>query len=186
MRWTTVTLESTAITHKHCRHAIEQRADDDQHHALRTLQESDFALGDGVLGARPRVTDHYRSRHHDGGQHDIEEAIDAGVVDQQADVQRQVRVAVEDGIEEAAEARHLVGGARHAAVHHIEDRGAGHDHAGPAETARGEQPRRPDIDQQPEKRQHVGVDLRQREPAHDAIDDRTEEQTDRARTCHSH
>src|ERR1019366_6626592 len=94
---------------QHRRHAIEQGADDDQHDALRTLQEANFALGNGVLRASPRIADHHRPHHDDGGEHDVEEAIDAGVVDQQADVQRQVRVTVQHGIEEAAEARHLAG-----------------------------------------------------------------------------
>ena len=134
MRWITVTLESTAITHSTGRHAVEQRADDDQHHAFRPLQETHLALGNGVFRARPRVAHHHRAGHHDGRQHDIEEAVDGGVVDQQAHVERQIGVAVDHRIEEAAEARHLAGGARHAAVHHVEEAGADHHHAGPAET----------------------------------------------------
>src|SRR5579871_5017446 len=38
---------------EHGGHAVEQRADYDQHDSLGTLQEADFALGNRALGTRP-------------------------------------------------------------------------------------------------------------------------------------
>src|ERR1039458_8069869 len=52
---------------EHGGHAIEQRADDDQHHSLRSLEEAHLAFRNNVLGARARVTYHHRAGHHDRG-----------------------------------------------------------------------------------------------------------------------
>src|SRR5580698_7683409 len=65
---------------QHLGHPSEQRADNDEHHALGALQKSDLAFGDGILGPRAGVADHHRSGHHDGREHDIKEAIDGGVI----------------------------------------------------------------------------------------------------------
>src|SRR5437899_5187038 len=39
-------------------HAVGEGADDEEHNAFRSLEETDFARGDHVFGARPRVADH--------------------------------------------------------------------------------------------------------------------------------
>ena len=106
-------------------------------------RKPDLAFGNGVLGARPRVAHHHRSGHHDCGQHDVEEPVDRGVVNQQADQHAEIGIAVEHGIEKAAEARHPIGLARHAAVHHVEQARADHDDARPAELARRQTETRP-------------------------------------------
>ena len=54
MRWITVTVGEHRDHPQHRRHAVEQRADDDQHHALGPLQKADLALG-MVFSARARV-----------------------------------------------------------------------------------------------------------------------------------
>src|SRR3990170_2385491 len=44
-------------------HAVEDAADDEQHHALGPLHEAHLAGGDERLGPRPRVAHHERARH---------------------------------------------------------------------------------------------------------------------------
>ena len=117
-------------------HAVEERADDDQHDALGTLHEADLAGGDERLGAGAGVADHDRGGHDEGDQHHVEEAVGAGVIDQQAEEDRHVGVAVNDRIEESAEDGDLVGGAGHPAVHHVKDAGADDDQPGVDEAAR--------------------------------------------------
>ena len=105
MRWITVMVESTASTHSTGRHAVEEGADDDQHDALGALHEADLAAGNERFGAGAGVADHDRGGHDEGDQHHVEEAVGAGVVHQQAEEDRHVGVAVDDGIEEGAEER---------------------------------------------------------------------------------
>src|SRR5271166_2176839 len=88
---------------QHRSHLVEQRADDHQHDALRALHEADLAAGDERFGAGPRVAHHDRAGHDKGGQHHVEEAVGAGVIHHQPEEQHYVAVAVDDGIEEAAE-----------------------------------------------------------------------------------
>ena len=87
------------------------------------------------------------------------------------DQQRQIRVTVQHRIEESAEARHAIGFPRHAAVHHVEQSGADDHRAGPPELSHGEQHRRADVNHQAQKRQYVGMDFGERQPAHDQADD---------------
>src|SRR4051794_8155626 len=83
-------------------HAVEQCAYDHQHDSLWTLHEADLALLDHVFGTCPCVADHQRSAHHQRGQHDIEEAVGSRVVNQQPKIERNVAIAIDDGIEEPA------------------------------------------------------------------------------------
>ena len=100
MRWMTVIVESTAITHSTGRHPVEQCADDDQHQAFRALHEADAAGADQRLGAGARIADHDGADHHEGRQHHVEKAVAAGVKDQQSEELGSVTVAVDDRIEE--------------------------------------------------------------------------------------
>ena len=93
-------------------------------------------------------------------------------------------IAVEHRIEEAAKARDPIGFARHAPVHHIEQAGPDYDYAAPAETARREQERRPDIYHEAQKSQKIGRKAEQCQAPDNRLDDLAEENTDRGRYCH--
>ena len=108
---------------------VEQRAKDDENDALGALHKADFALANEGFGAGAGVADHHRRCHAEGGEHDVEEAVAARVIDEQAKEQSDVGVAVEDGIEEGAEDGNLVGLASDAAVDHVEQTGADDDEA---------------------------------------------------------
>src|SRR5690606_27878693 len=88
-----------------------------------------LALVDLVLGASANVADHHGAGHRDGGQHDVAEAINAGVVDQHSDQQDQIGVAIDHGIKETAEARHATAGAGDRAVDEVEYRREKHNQA---------------------------------------------------------
>lgn len=62
---------------------LEQSADDDQHDALWPLHEADLTTSDERLGAGAGVADHDGADHHKRHQPYIEEAVSAGVVDQE-------------------------------------------------------------------------------------------------------
>jgi len=49
---------------EHRGHPVEQRADDQQHHALGPLHEPHLALRDAALGPRPGVAHHHGGGHH--------------------------------------------------------------------------------------------------------------------------
>ena len=119
---------------RHHSPAVEEGAENDEHHALRTLHEANLAGADESFGAGAGVADHQRCDHDEGGQNDVEEAVAAGIEDQQAEEQGDVGVAVDDGVEEGAEDGDLLGLAGHAAVHHVEDAGADDDQPGVEET----------------------------------------------------
>ena len=156
---------------QHRRHAVEQRADDQQHHALGPFHEADLALGNRVFRPRAGIADHHRGGHHQRRQHHVKGPVDRSVPDQQAHQQRQIRIAVQHRIEEAAEARDAIGFAGHAAVHHVEQSRADDHHAGPAELSGGQQDSRADVDHQAQEREHVGMDPGERQPAHNQPDD---------------
>ena len=163
---------------QHGSHAVGEGADDDQHDALGALHEADLAGGDERLGAGAGVADHDRGGHDEGDQHHVEEAVGAGVVDQQAEEDRHVGVAVDDGIEKRAEEGDLVGGARHAAVHHVKDAGADDDQPGIDKAARlivvragkAKKQRRRHIDDQADEGQHVGRDAGEGKAVHDLVE----------------
>src|SRR3974390_89554 len=106
---------------EHRSHAIEQCSDDDEHDAFGALHESGLATGNKRFGAGAGVAHHHGADHDKRRHHHVEEPIGAGVVNQKTEEQGNVTVAVDDGIEETAELGDLVGGAGHAAVHHVED-----------------------------------------------------------------
>ena len=95
--------------------------------------------------------------------HDVEEAVAAGVVDEQAEEDGDVGVAVDDGIKERTEDGDLVGLARDAAVDHVKDAGADDDEAGVDEHADGvvvaageaEEERGDDVDEQADEGEGV-------------------------------
>ncbi len=154
--------------------AIKERAQDDEHDALRSLHEADLALTDQRLGAGAGVAHHKRRDHDEGGQHDVEESVAAGVKHQQPEEEYYVGVAVDDGIEKCAEDRDLVGLAGNASVHHVEDAGADDDQGGINEHAYvivligvTEKNGGGGVDDESDKREDVGRDARERE----AIDD---------------
>jgi hypothetical protein len=109
-------------------------------------------------------------------QSDVKEAVAARVVNEQAEEDGYVGVAVHHRVEERAEDGDLVGLARHPSVHHVEDARADDDETRVEEHAVGvvsareaEETRRDDVDDQPEEGQHVGRDLGQRQPVHDLL-----------------
>ena len=156
---------------------VEERSQDDQHDALRALHETDLALTDESLGAGARIADHQGSDHHKGHQHNVAEAVDATVVDQQSKEQHHIRVAINHRIEKGAEDGNLIRAARHAAVYHIEDASAKDDHAGEKEHA----PRvggigvpkekgGHDIDDQANECKYIRRNAGQRESTHNTVE----------------
>src|ERR1019366_3739827 len=77
--------------------------------------------------ARAGVAHTHPADHDASDHHHVEKTIGARVIHQQPKEQRHIAIAVNDGIEETAELRDLVGGAGHPAIHHIENAGA-YDH----------------------------------------------------------
>ena len=122
---------------------LNRAPDDDENHALGTLEKADLAARDGVFGASAGVTDEHGACHDNRCQHDIEKAIDGSIIDQEPHQNGKIRITVEDGIEETAEASNAVGFASHAAIDHIEKPGADHRHNRPRETCRPRKGKRP-------------------------------------------
>ncbi len=115
---------------QHRAHAVEQCSDDDQHDALRPLHEANLAAGDERLGAGAGVAHHYRADHDESDHHHIEKSISAGVINQQPEEQSHIAIAINDGIEEAAELRDLIGCPGHTAIDHVENAGPNDDQPG--------------------------------------------------------
>src|SRR5262245_26613625 len=120
--------------------------------------------------------------HHDGGNHnhahqdDVEEAVGASVVNQQAEEQGHVAVAIDDRIKKSAKYCYLVSGAGDTAIHHVENAGADDHQAGREEHALlvgavgvAEQHCGQDVDNQPNKGKNVGRDTGQRQAAHNGV-----------------
>ena len=82
-----------------------------------------------------------------------------------------VGIAVQNGIEKAAKARHAVGFARDPSVDHVEQSGPDDHQARPAELPDGQQRGRPYIDHQTQERQYVRMDLRQGQASYNQQDD---------------
>ncbi len=83
----TVMVEKTGQNPKgwgHCVPAFEESAQDDEDDALGALHEAYFAGADEGFGAGAGVADHQRGRHDEGCQEYVEEAVAAGVEDDQA------------------------------------------------------------------------------------------------------
>ena len=166
---------------QHGRHGspmIEERTQKYQHDAFGALHESHLALTDQSLGACTGIAHHERGDHDKGDQDDVAESVDAPVVDEQAEEEHHVGVAVDDGIEERTEDCDLVGSPRYAAVDHVEDaRAKDHErrveeHAvGVACVGMSEEKRRDDVDDQADEGQHIGRDLGECQAMHDSIEE---------------
>ena len=102
------------------RHHIEESSDNEKHQPLRALHKTDLAGADQRLGARPGVTHHDGTDHHQSRQDHVKKSSAAGVINQQAKEKRGIRVAVYHRIKETAEAGNLVAGAGHPPIHQIE------------------------------------------------------------------
>ena len=142
---------------------VEERAQQDEHDALRPLHEAHLALADERLSARPRVADHERGDHDEGHQDHVAETVDAAVIDQQPEEEHHVGVAVDDRVEVRAEDCDLVDAAGDAAVDHIEDAGAEDHQAGVEKhgvavegVGMSEKERRNDVDDEPDEGENVG------------------------------
>lgn len=116
-------------------HAIEECAQDYQDQALGALHEAYAAGTDQGFGAGSGIADHDGADHYEGGQDYVEEAVAAGVEDQQSEELRSVTVAVDHGIEEGSEAGYAVGGAGYFSIDQIEEAGEDDDQSGVDEHA---------------------------------------------------
>src|SRR3989338_8104604 len=155
-------------------HAVEDAADDEQHHALGPLHEAHLAGGDQRLGPRSRVAHHERTRHGHRRQHYVDEAADAGVVDQQAHVEHHVGVAVDHRVEEGPEGAPPPLLARPRPVGQIEDAGEEDDARAQQEIAlrvlrvgHPEDDRGAAVHQQSDEGQRVRVNAGGGQPVHD-------------------
>src|SRR5256714_14511597 len=95
----------------------------------------------------------------------------ARVEDHETDEGGHVGDAVESGVEEAAEARDLVGESRDLAVEHVEEVRDDEDDARPEEVAEAEHEAAQDVYQNARHGQKVRVDPAPREPLHHRADD---------------
>jgi hypothetical protein len=151
------------------RHAVKERAYQQEHDALGTLEETHLAFGDGVFGARAGIAHHHGAGHHNRGQDHVEIAVNRSVVDQQAHEENQVGITVDDGIEEPAEAGHAAGRAGNWAVGQIKNRRSQHDQAGREKLSAAEKDGRNAVDHEPGERQDIRVNPRERQAAHDFL-----------------
>ena len=121
MRWITVIVDSTAISHSTGAMRLNKAP------MITSTRRSGRSMkptrqeADERFGAGARVADHDGADHHEGGQDHVEETVAAGVKNQQSEKLGGVAVAVNDRIEEAAEAGHLVAGAGDASVDQVEE-----------------------------------------------------------------
>src|SRR6185437_9435534 len=106
---------------RHSSPAVEKGAKDDEDNALRALHEAYLAGADERFCAGAGVADHQGRDHDESHEKDIEQAVGASIVDQQAEEQSNVRIAVDDRVKKSAEDGDLLGLAGDAAIHHIED-----------------------------------------------------------------
>src|SRR5260370_36360482 len=81
-------------------HAVEEGSDDDEDEAFGAFHETDAAGSDQGLGAGAGVADHDGADHDEGGEHDVEEAVAAGVGDEESEELGGVTVAGYHRIEE--------------------------------------------------------------------------------------
>ena len=173
---------------EHGCHAVEECADDDQNQALGALHEAHAAGSDERLGAGAGVAHHDGAYHDESSEYDVEEAVAAGVEDQQTEKLRGVAIAVNDRIEKRSEAGDAVGGAGYLAIHKIEEAGENDDEAGEEKhvplrggVGRAEKDRGPSIYHEAHERQHIGIDARQGQPANDGIEQHAAGATESAR-----
>src|SRR5262249_33927906 len=155
---------------------VEHGSDDHQNDSLRALHESHLAGANQRFRAGARITHQHGADHHEGHQYEIEKPVGAGIVNQQAEEQDYVAVAVNHGIEKAAKRGDLTGSARHAAVHHIKNAGAYDHQTGVEEQAImvlrvsvAEENAGNGVDYQSDKRKHVWRNAGQGQAAHDNV-----------------
>src|SRR6185437_7856516 len=156
--------------------AGKQSSNDHQHNALRTFHEAYFARLDERFGASTRIAHHNRADHHDGDQYQVEEAVGAGIINQKAEEESHIAVAVDDGIKEAAKGGDLVGSAGHAAIHHVKDSSSNDHQPGIKEhtrvisgTGKTEENRGNNVDDQADEGEHVGRDAGEGQPANNRV-----------------
>jgi hypothetical protein len=171
--------------------ASEESAEDDQDDALGALHEAYFAGADEGFGAGAGVADHERGGHDEGNQEDVEQALTAGVEDEQAEEESDVGVAVEDGIEEGAKDGDLVGEAGDAPIDHVkearteDDEGGVEEHANVGVGARvAEEEGGDHIDDEAEEGEGVGGDAGESQTSDDLLQQPTAAFTECA--CPSH
>ena len=155
---------------------IEEGAQNDEHDTLWSLHKTNLARANEGLCAGAGVADHERGSHHKGDEDDVEETIAAGVVDEQAEKEGDVRVAIHHGVEEGTEDGDLVGLARDAAVHHVKQAGTDDDQARVEKHAVGviaariaEEDGGHDVDEQANEGQGVRRDARKSEAVYDLL-----------------
>ena len=144
---------------------LEEGSEEDEDDALGSLHEADFAFANESFGAGARVADH-QGRDHDKGDEDhVTEAVDSPVVDEKAEEEDNVGIAVDDGVEEGSEDCHLVGLASDAPVDHVEEAGAEDNAAGVEEhdssvgsVGLAEEEGGNDVDDEADEGEHVGRD----------------------------
>jgi hypothetical protein len=176
---------------RHGSPAVEESAKNDEHNALRALHKADLAGTDESFCAGAGVADHQGCDHDEGREKNVEQAVGAGIVDQQAEEQSNVGIAIDDGVKECAEDGDLLGLAGDAAIHHVEDSRTYNDQAGVGEHADiimgpgiPEQEGGAGVDDQAHEGEDVGRDARQGQAIHDLLQD--EAATSSERACPGH
>src|SRR6185437_103507 len=156
--------------------AGKQSSNDHQHNALGTFHEAYLARPDERFGAGTGVAHHNRADHDDGDQYQVEEAVGAGIINQQAKEERHIAVAVDDRIKEAAKGGDLVGSAGHAAINHVKDSSPNDHQPGIEEHARvisgtgkTEENRGNNVDDQADEGEYVGRDAGEGQPANNRV-----------------
>jgi hypothetical protein len=150
-------------------HAIEDPANHQQHEALGTLHEADFALGNKGFGASAGVADHHRTRRGDGGENDIRRAAADGIVDKKAEIESQVGVTIEGGVVESAEGSDAILAASDLAVEHVQKTRTKNDDRSGAELSDSKTGGRTEIDEQAKKSEQIGIDARRGKRAYNLV-----------------
>jgi uncharacterized protein with HEPN domain len=163
---------------RHDSPALEEGAENDEDDTLGALHEAYFAFSDESFGASARVADHQRGDHDKGGEEDVEEAIAAGVENQESEEEDDVGVAVNHRIEEGSEDGDLMGLAGDAAVDHVKDSRADDDEAGIQKhadvvlfVAEPEEHGSAGVDDQAESGEDIGRDAGEGEPVNNGLED---------------
>lgn len=81
----------------------QERTENEENEALRTFPETDAAAVDEGFGAGLRIADHHGSGDDDSGEQCQEEAVDGGIVDEEAEEDGEVGVTVQNGFQESTE-----------------------------------------------------------------------------------
>src|SRR5581483_9451193 len=171
---------------KHRRHAVEQRAENDEYDPLRTLQKAHLAAGDRVLGSRPRVADHHRAGHYDRRENNVEEPVDTGVIHKQTHEKGEIGIPVENRVEEAAEPGHAIAFPGDRTIDQVEEPGADHHQPGGHESAARKLPGGGDVGDKAQKSKEIGIDAGECERADNAVQNVTAGDADGAGIRYGH